>query len=192
MTGGLRVGRVLLGLCRHAVESVSRAWNWKAALLGSACRAPVFLAANLTAGLAAGAQAMVTEFLFRVIASGVLGNLTQRLRGAEPAWAAAAAALLVMPALGHTAEYLVHSAAGTPRLGASLTASIAFTGVTTLFNLFVMRRGVLVSGAGGQSLARDVRALPGLVIAFVACGVRAMVGAIRAGGSRREPRRVSP
>jgi len=171
------VSAALWGVLRHPVTELVHNWNWKSAILSSGCRALIFFAANAPAGVGAGVRAMLTELLFRACASGLLGSLTQTLRSAQPAWAAAVAALLIMPAAGHLAEYAVHAAAGTPRLAASLSASIGFTCLTTLFNLFAMRRGVLIVGAGQRPLREDLRLLPRLFAAFVIAGCESIVAA---------------
>ncbi|MBA2259592.1 MAG: hypothetical protein H0W18_11900 [Acidobacteria bacterium] len=157
---------VLRDLARHPVRHLVRDWNWKSALVSSLCRGAIFFASNLPAGVDAGLRALITELLFRGVVSGLLGSVTQSLRLAEPAWAAALTALLVLPAAGHLAEYAVHFLAGTPRLSESIAASLVFTCVTTLFNLFVMRRGVLIVGAGSGRLRDDLRLLPALLFAF--------------------------
>jgi hypothetical protein len=138
-------------------------WNWKSALVSATCRAALFCAMNASAGLGPAARAMAVEFCFRAVASGYLGRLTQRLCHVRPRWLP----LACLPILGHLGEFLVHSTAGTPRLGASIVASVAFSVLTTAFNLFVMRRGVLIVGAGQQSLAADLRLLPRLIVTFL-------------------------
>jgi hypothetical protein len=150
-------------------------WNWKAATLSAICRASLFFAVNLPAGVGAGVRAMVTEFAFRGVASGVFGSLTQAFSRAHHFWIA----LLVLPALGHTAEFLVHWAARTPRLSGSIAASVVFSVITTAFNLFAMRRGALVVGDGQRTLGQDLRHLPALIADFVLIGVRMCVRGVR-------------
>ncbi len=167
-TPRLTIADVVGEVVRHPVRHLVINWNWKSALLSAICRASVFLAVNLPAGIGAGVRAMVTEFAFRGVASGVFGSLTQAFSRAHHVWIA----LLVLPALGHTAEFLVHWAAGTPRLSGSIAASVVFSVITTAFNLFAMRRGALVVGEGQRSLGHDLRHLPALIVDFVLIGVR--------------------
>jgi len=138
-------------------------WNWKSALTSAVCRAGIFFVVNLPAGMTSGLRAMATEFVFRGVASGVLGTITQAFSRAQYWWVA----LIILPALGHTLEYVVHRTAGTARLGESVAVSVAFSILTTSFNLFAMRRGALVVGADSQSLADDLRRLPGLFVSYV-------------------------
>jgi hypothetical protein len=143
-------------------------WNYKTAVLSALVRAGIFFAANAKAGYDAATAAMLTELCFRFAMSGFYGALTQRFRRVEPAWAGTAVAMVVLPAVAHSLEFVVHSWRGTPELAASMAASIAFTMLSTAFNLFAMRRGALVVGDATATLADDLRAMPGLVVMFVA------------------------
>jgi hypothetical protein len=86
-------------------------WNWKAALLSAWWRGLIFLVANLPAGYIAALRAMATELVFRTIASGVLGAVTEhsarraRLRRAISWERAAAGVDVVVPysRVSHTA-----------------------------------------------------------------------------------------
>ena len=97
----------------------------------------------------------ITEFLFRFATSGFYGALTQAFRRVEPARTGMIAAMVILPLLAHTLEFIVHWWRGTANLGLSITVSLCFTAVSTSFNLFAMRRGVLIVGdADCRSLAR--------------------------------------
>jgi hypothetical protein len=159
-------------------------WNWKSAVTSSVLRAGVFFVVNLPVGLLPGLRAMLTELIFRGIISGIFGALTQAFSRARRPWIA----LLILPALGHAGEFIVHWSAGTPRLGASIAASVAFSVLTTSFNLFAMRRGALVVGHGGQTLRSDLRRLPGLFAAFAVAGARIPAALLRAWRRRRRKR----
>jgi hypothetical protein len=141
-------------------------WNWKGAVLSALCRAAIFLSATLPAGAAAGGRAATVEFTFRVFVSGVLASATQRCARLPLGRRGIGAAVLAIAAAGHLAEFAVHRSAGTPRVTVAVAGSIAFTLVTTSFNLFAMRRGVLVTGAGCLSLLDDLRLMPRTVAAF--------------------------
>ena len=148
-------------------EALGRRWNHKSALLSSGSRGLLFFAMNLPAGLAAAAAAFGVEYCLRLALSGFYGALTQSFRRIEPARVGTCAAMIVLPAIGHSLEFLVHWTAGTERLASSILASVGFTTLSTAFHLFAMRRGVLVVGHEAGSLAGDLRALPGLVLAFL-------------------------
>ena len=142
-------------------------WNYKTAVLSALVRAGIFFAATIGAGVEAAIGATLAEFGFRFVASGFYGALTQAFRRVEPQLLGTAGALLVVPALGHLGEFLIHSWRGTPHLRAALTSSIAFTVLSTAFNLFAMRRGALLVGDGERSLLDDLRAMPRLVLLFM-------------------------
>jgi hypothetical protein len=149
---------------------VGRRWNWKSAVLSSIVRALIFFGVNLTAGLHAALAALLTELTFRGVASGFYGALTEAFRFAEPGWAASLVAMILLPLTGHSLEFAVHLVRGTIKLRPSIAASVCFTAVSTLFNLYAMRRGALVTGEGWQSLGQDLKQMPRLVVSFVASG----------------------
>jgi hypothetical protein len=170
----MTLASVLVELGAHPVRTIVLRWNWKSAACSATTRGLVFFAVNLGAGPVAGARALLTEFCLRGATAGFYGAITQALSTAAPVWAGSVAALVILPTIAHSAEFVVHHLAGTARLGQSVGASVVFTAVTTLFNTFAMRRGVLVVGADGRSFIDDLRALPGTVLAFVAVVPRAI------------------
>jgi hypothetical protein len=113
---------------------------------------------------------MLAEFTFRAITSGFYGSLTQAFRNTRPRWAATATALLLLPLASHSLEFLVHWLRGTPKLYTSITVSIAFTALSTLFNLYAMRRGALLVAEDQKSLFEDMHAMPAIIASFLACG----------------------
>ncbi len=141
---------------RRLLHTIARAWNWKSALLSATSRALLFFLANLSAGLHPAIAAAQTEFLYRAVAAGFYGSLTEQFARRRASRGMTIAAVLTVPAVAHGVEFLVHHASGTPRLGTALLASIAFSLVTTRFNLFAMRRGLLL---GSRPLSSDVRTL---------------------------------
>lgn len=164
---GVSVGEVLLRFAREPGKYLLARWNWKSAVLSSLLRAAIFFFANLTAGLPAAVAAMSTELIFRGITSGFYGALTEGFSDAEPPWAAALGAMVMLPLAGHSMELAVHWLRGTRNLVPSITASVVFTGLSTLFNLYAMKRGALIVGAGRGSLWQDLRRMPTLVLDFV-------------------------
>jgi len=164
---GVSVGEVLLRFVREPGKYLVARWNWKSAVMSSLFRATIFFFANLTAGLPAALAALSTELIFRGITSGFYGALTEGFSDAEPPWAAALAAMVVLPLTCHSLELAVHWLRGTRNLAASITASVVFTALSTLFNLYAMKRGALIVGAGRGSLLEDLRRMPRLVLDFM-------------------------
>lgn len=171
------VAGVLVWVVRHPWAAIGRRWNYKAAILSALVRGALFFAVNARAGADAAAAALLTEAVFRLGASGFYGALTQAFRCAQPKWAATAAVLVLLPVVSHSLELVVHWWRGTPELIASIVASVALTTVSTAFNLFAMRRGILVVGATARTLLDDLRAMPRLIVLFVTSFARRRVRA---------------
>jgi hypothetical protein len=142
-------------------------WNWKSAVTSAIVRGIIFFSVNYSAGRRAALGAMTAELGYRTLLSGCVGSLTQAFRKSEPAWVATLMAMLLMPLFTHSVEFTVHWLRGTPRLAASIVASVGFTVLSIIFNLYAMRRGVLVVG-DGNSLARDFKRMPRVIGGFLA------------------------
>lgn len=169
------VGTVLFRLMRHPVERLFRRWNWKSALLSSLLRAAIFFCTNLVAGWHAALGAMLAELALRGITSGFYGAITEAFSAARPVWAAIAAAMVLLPFLNHSLEFLVHWLRGTPKLGLSIGASIVFTAFSTSFNVYAMRHGVFTVGGGSKPLREDLTRVLPLLLRFLLVGPRALV-----------------
>jgi hypothetical protein len=173
------VGAILRGILRHPSRQLILRWNWKSALLSSLLRAAIFFFTNLVAGWHAALGAMLAELVLRSITSGFYGAITESFSEARPAWAATAAAMVALPLLAHSLEFLVHWLRGTPKLGSSIGTSVIFTGISTAFNLYAMRRGVLITNGKNKSLRDDLSQIPGLLLGFVLAGPREIVRRLR-------------
>jgi len=161
------VGEALLNLLRHPVENMVRRWNWKSAVLSAVMRGQLFFFANISAGFAAAASALGIETAFYITVAGFYGSVTESFRRARPAWLAAVVMMIVMPAINHTLEFLLHWAGGTKKLTTSIIASICFSMLSAVFNLFAMRRGAFIVGEERQSLLDDFRQLPRILFDFL-------------------------
>jgi len=189
----LTVGEVLVGFLTRPRDTLWRRWNWKSALLSSFSRSCLFFATNLSAGHRAAFRAFLTELMYRGATAGFFGAMTEAFRHASPPRQASLVAMLVVPAVAHSLEAIVHWLRGTPHLATSLLASLGFTILTTMFNLFAMRRGALIVGNGRASLAADLRRMPALTGAFlltVAREIRCLLTLPRRCGRPARPRRL--
>lgn len=164
---------VALWILRDPWGALGRRWNYKSAIMSSLFRGQLFFFANLTAGPEAALAALGTETWFRFVTAGFYGALTQAFRKVEPARMGTVAAMIVLPAVAHTLEFVVHWLSGTQELARSIGISVVFTALSTSFNVFAMRHGALVVGANSPSLIDDLRAVPRLAAAFVIAAVRA-------------------
>jgi hypothetical protein len=83
--------------------------------------------------------------------------------------------MILAPAVNHTLEYVLHYANGTKRIAAGVAASISVSILSALFNLFAMRRGVLIVGDERAPLIDDLRRMPRVVFDFVMTIPRALL-----------------
>jgi hypothetical protein len=79
---------------------------------------------------------------------------------------------VLLPCVSHSLEFLVHWLRHTPKLGLSITTSVAFTAISTAFNLYAMQRGALIVGHGSRPLQEDLKRVPGLIAEFLLAGPR--------------------
>lgn len=159
-------------LLRHPVELLLRRWNWKSAVLSALIRGMLFFIANLDAGMAAAVGAMTIESAFYVSTAGFYGAFLQSFRRVTPLWQGMVTVAVVLPAINHSLEFLLHEAGGTARIREGMIASVLLSVFSATFNLFVMNRGALVVGSGSRSLRADLRAMPRLVIDYLLCLAR--------------------
>lgn len=184
----MTVCEVCADLIRHPVRHLIRQWHWKGAAFGAILRGSIFFATNLADGVDVAIRATLVDSMFRVPLVGALAAATQAFLFAEPQWAASFAAMALLPALAHAIEFLVHWNAGTPELGMSMIASIAFSAVSAIFNLFAMRRGVLIVGGASRPFSDDLRRLPGVAADFVLALPRALAASADRTTKRRSCR----
>ncbi len=181
---------VIRWACSHPLELLIHRWNWKSALFSSLFRGAIFFAVNLKAGRNAALGAMCAEFVWRAATSGGWGAFTQKLCRVRPFWQAIVGTMLVMPAAAHSIEFTIHYLRGTPVLARSILVSVCFTQISDLFNLYVMRHGAMLVGAGSRPFAEDMRRIPALVLGFLLVlprlAVRSLAGACSQPGTRPE------
>lgn len=178
----IEVGDVFRNLIRHPFQLLSR-WNWKAALLGAMLRSTFYY----TVYQASGENRMVimaavaVEFVSRFLSTGIAGAVVQSFRRSTPIWQANIIVSIVLPAFSHTVEFVVHygqerylydllAASETSARLRTFAISVLFSVISVLFNLFAMRHGVLLVGAGEEtkSLGSDIKRLPRMVGEFTA------------------------
>jgi hypothetical protein len=174
----------LRAVLRHPVAALVAEFNWKTASISAILRATMFFCTNLRAGHQRALRATLVEAVFAILAMGLFGTITQRIRNARPAWLTGLAVWLVLPSLMLTVQFFVHRAFGTPRLVVSMIASFCFAALGTGFTWFAMRRGALLAGsraAGNQaeatacrSFTTDLRTIPALVWEFITAAPRAL------------------
>ncbi len=193
--GEISVTDVFRSLARHPAQVISR-WNWKSALMGAILRASFYFTIYqlskeswlVTLG------AVIVEFSFRFVTSGISGALVQSFRRASPAWLAMMIVMISLPVFSHTVEYITHyaqenlfssifAASENKARQKAFAISVLFSVLSALFNLFVMRNGVMLVGAGSEtkSLLQDLKRIPLLIIEFIVILPNAILKSIRTG-----------
>lgn len=179
----ITVGGVLSNLAQHPGQIITR-WNWKSALFGAVLRASFYFTvyqASRQPWLVTLA-AVTVELFFRFLTTGMSGAVVQSFRRAQPFWLANLIVSIMLPAFSHAVEFFTHYAqerylwdvfAASDNSVARQRAfaiSVLFSVISALFNLFAMKHGVLLVGAGEetQSLWDDVKQLPRMVGEFTA------------------------
>lgn len=172
---------VLRSLASHPMQIITR-WNWKAALLGAVLRASFYFTVYKAAkeNMRAALTAAGVELAFRFFTSGVSGSLVQSFRHATPAWLATVVVTITLPIFSHSVEYVTHYVQevyfkgvlpGSENNGRqwAFAFSVLFSALSAMFNLFAMRHGVLLVGAGQEtkSLWSDFKKIPALVLEFL-------------------------
>lgn len=175
------LSEVLRSLVSHPLQIITR-WNWKAAFLGAILRASFYFTVYQAAreNMRAALTAAGVELAFRFFTSGASGAIVQSFRHAAPAWLATMVVTISLPIFSHSVEYITHWVQevyfhgvlpGSQNNGRqwAFAFSVLFSAMSAMFNLFAMRHGVLLVGAGKEtkSLWSDFKKIPLLVWEFV-------------------------
>jgi hypothetical protein len=161
---------------------VIRCWNWKCALLSAGIRSMVYIVALAHAGNHGRWSVVPVEIAYVALTSGVYAGLQQRALGLRSRLFGNVIVAVGVPALSQLFDWLTHRAVAAPIPARALVAASVFTLISALFHLFVMRRGVFLSGHG-RSLGSDFRRIPRLMVGFVMIPV-AMASSV---ASRSDP-----
>src|SRR5437763_1212024 len=175
------VADVFRNLRRHPGQVITR-WNWKSALLGAVVRASFYFTvykASRESWLVT-FTAVLVELSFRFFTTGVAGAIVQSFRHATPPWLATVIISISLPTAAHLIEFFTHyfqekyfydifPAAEHSARQKTFAISVFFSVISAIFNLYMMRNGVLLVGAGDetQSLWKDIKKIPRLVSEFV-------------------------
>jgi hypothetical protein len=179
----IAVGDVFRNLLGHPAQIITR-WNWKAALIGAVLRASFYFTVYQASreSLLVTLTAVTVELAFRFITTGIAGAVVQSFRRATPVWLANVIVSISLPAFSHAIEFATHYAqeryffdifAASENSVVRLRAfaiSVLFSVLSALFNLFAMKHGVLLVGAGEETLSfwGDMKRMPRMVGEFTA------------------------
>jgi len=164
------VGQALLEVLRNPFHYFIHRWNWKSALFAAINRGTIFFIATMKRGRLEMSVAVLVEILFSCATAGIYAAFTQAMRFARPEWLGACVVALVIPAALYGVDYFAHVWTGMHHVRPAVTFATGLSVVSTLFNLFIMRRGAMVVGEGSQPLWRDLIRIPLLIVQFVIAG----------------------
>jgi hypothetical protein len=191
----MSLGDVLRSLAQHPAQIITR-WNWKSALIGAILRASFYFTVYKASkeNWAVTMTAVLVELSFRFFTSGISGSIVQSFRRATPVWLATLIVTITLPIFSHTIEYVTHyaqenyfnsvfAASENNARQKAFAISVMFSILSALFNLFVMRHGVMLVGAGEEtkSLWSDLKRIPLLIVEFVTFLPNEILSAVRAG-----------
>jgi len=152
-------------------------WNWKCALLSASARSIIYLAALAHSGPHKRLSIVLVEIAYVTLTAGIYAGLQQRALDLHSRLLGNLTIAIAVPALSQILDWLAHRAVGATVPLRAIVAVSVFTLVSALFHLFVMRRGVFLSGEG-RSLADDFRRIPRLVAGFVTAPVALVISLV--------------
>lgn len=177
----IAVSDVFRNLARHPAQMITR-WNWKSALIGAVVRASFYFTVYQASreSWIVTLTAVLVELSFRFFTTGVSGSIVQSFRHATPPWLASLIVSVSLPTFSHSIEYLTHwaqerylydifAASENSARQKAFAISVLISVLSALFNLFIMRQGVLLVGAGDETLSLwgDLKRMPRLLMEFV-------------------------
>jgi hypothetical protein len=145
-------------------------WNWKCALLSATARSIVYLAALARSRSHGRLSIILVEIAYVSLTAGLYAGLQQRALGLRSRQLGNFIVALGVPALAQLLDWLSHRAVGAAVPARAIWAVSIFALISALFHLYVMRRGVFLSGRG-LSFGDDFRRIPRLVAGFVVAPV---------------------
>jgi hypothetical protein len=118
-------------------------------------------------GLRGGLAIVLVEMTYVTLTAGVYAGLQQKALGLRSRLLGNLAVAAGVPGLAQVLDYLIHRAAGAPAPARATVAVCVFAAISALFHLYIMRRGVFLTGNRGHSLLEDFRRIPRLTAGFV-------------------------
>ncbi len=166
------LGGVMRDILHHPIQTVIYRWHWKSALFSGLIRMMIFLIGYQNQGTKIMLAAAGIQFIFRVSFGGIGGALIQRFSKVEPPWHATITVPVFITAISHIIEFIIQinfdAYYGTNLAAKTTIASIVISVMSAVFNLFLMRRGVmLVKDEQEKSLRKDFASIPRLLFDFI-------------------------
>jgi hypothetical protein len=176
----ISVGDVFRNLLHHPAQLITR-WNWKSAFMGAIVRSSFYFTVYVASreSWLVTLTAVLVEMTFRFITNGIAGAAVQSFRRATPPWLATVVISITLPIITHIIEFSTHyiqekyyadifAASEHSSRQKTFAISVLFSVVSAIFNLYLMRRGVMLVGAGKetQTLGNDLKKVPSLAYEF--------------------------
>jgi len=146
---------------------VCASWHWKCALLSALVRSIVYLAAMVRTHSHGRLSIVAVEMAYVTLTAGIYAGMQQRALGLRSRLAGNLTAAVAVPALAQALDVLAHFAIGAAVPARATIAVCVFAAISAMFHVHIMRRGVLLTGERGYSLAEDFRRIPRLLAEFV-------------------------
>ncbi|MGB8261992.1 MAG: hypothetical protein WCE75_16650 [Terracidiphilus sp.] len=150
-------------------------WNWKCGLLSATARSLVYLAALARAGVRGSLALVAVEVAYVTFTAGLYAGMQQKALGLRSHLLSGLIIVVGVPGLSQALDWLSHWAVGAAAPLRANAVVWAFSLISALFHLYVMRRGAFLTGTGHRTLVDDLRRMPRLVAGFV---VRPLVFAL--------------
>ena len=176
----IAVADVFRNLLHHPAQIITR-WNWKTALVGALVRSSFYFTVYLASreSWLVTITAVLVELSFRFFTTGAACAVVQSFRRATPQWLATAIISVSLPTITHIIEFFTHyiqehyfssifPASQNDARQKTFAVSVLFSVISAMFNLYMMRHGVLLVGAGEESkpILQDFKKMPVLVKDF--------------------------
>jgi hypothetical protein len=142
-------------------------WNWKCALLSATARSIVYMVALSRTSHHGSLSIVLVEMAYVTLTAGLYAGMQQKALGLRNRLLGNAIVVLCVPGLAQFLDWLAHRVAGAAVPNRAILTVCAFTLVSALFHLHVMRRGAFLTNHHGRSLIEDFRRMPRLVLGFV-------------------------
>ena len=179
---------VLTGFVLDPRRTLVRYWNWKSAVMSSLVRGGHLLRRQRHPQPRSGQLSLHHRARLARLDLRLLRRNHPNLSYVRPVWKSALGALILLPVANHVLEFIAHWARGTEKLWESIIASVCFTALSSLYHVFIMRRGVMIVGDGSQSLLRDLAIAPKYAVLFAASPFTAFYKYCKSRGSTKESR----
>jgi hypothetical protein len=122
-------------------------------------------------GLRGGLSVVLVEMAYVSLTAGLYAGMQQKALGLRNRLLGNLIVVLGVPGMAQLLDWLAHRVAGAAVPNRAILTVCAFTLISALFHLHVMRRGTFLTNRHGLSLLEDFRRMPRLIAGFVVAPV---------------------